>query len=129
MSAASQDNIGSHFLINDNIVECFDILDRIQVHITRCLNCGYGELRRHVLVNNKRLQSDHSNVCGLYCVYFLHKRLFGQTMNHVIETFDFDTRENDRFIYNLFSRVYPRCVYNAFVYNQSCKARCDTCYT
>ena len=81
-------------------------------------------MHRHaktVLVSGQRLQNDYSNVCGLYCVYFLHQRLLGESMDQIFNSFSIsDTEENDTYILDLFSCVYPDCVQNDFMYNQKC---------
>ena len=37
--------------------------------------------------NTKQLQSDHSNVCGLYCLYFLRRRLLNYSIDDIVNTF------------------------------------------
>ena len=72
--------------------------------------------------NNRQIQSDTSNTCGLYCLYFLRQRLMGYSMTNIVQRFNFsDARENDRYIYGVFERVFPHCMKNDCVYNQTCK--------
>lgn len=76
----------------------------------------------NVRVNTQQLQSDESNVCGLYCILFLRNRLLGLTMVEFIDRFDkSDLVENDTFVYELLSKAYPCCIKNDVDYpNQTC---------
>ena len=110
------------FFICRDTVECFD---------------SYGQpvsdynplfmrwIRRHglrVIENRTRLQSDTSNVCGLYCIYFLRQRLLGYTMPEIVQNFsDSDFRTNDTYILDMFTRIYSQCVQNDCVNNQTCQ--------
>ena len=86
-------------------------------------------LKRHcktVRWNIKKMQSDFSNVCGLYCFYFLSLKLIGYSMDQIVRRFvSSDVRDNDHQIYDLFQHAYPHCFSNQCVYNQVCfpKAR------
>ena len=43
-------------------------------------------------------------------------------MDQIFNSFSIsDTEENDNYMLDLFSRVYPDCVQNGFVYNQMCQ--------
>ena len=118
---------GTHwlaFFIRDKTVECFD---------------SYGQhpgvynplfsrwIRRHadrVYINHTRLQSDTSNVCGLYCVYFLRQRLLGHSMPQIVERFSTSNPEaNDGHILHMFRQSYGHCVQNDCIYNQTCTPR------
>ena len=82
-------------------------------------------MHRHaktVLVSGQRLQNDYSNVLGVYCVYFLHQRLLEVGIDQIFNSFSIsDTEENDNYILDSFSCVYPDCLQNGFMYNQICQ--------
>lgn len=109
------------FIKDDYVIECFDSYGQNPVAYNRLFTSWIRRHAKTVLVSEQRLQSDYSNVCGLYAVYFLHQRLLGEGMDQILDTFDkSDTEENDNYILNLFSRVYPNCVHNELAYNQKC---------
>ena len=82
-------------------------------------------MHRHaktVLVSGQHLQNDYSNVCGVYCVYFLHQRLLEVGMDQIFNSFSIsDTEENDNYILDSFSCVYPDFLQNGLMYNQICQ--------
>lgn len=109
------------FIGDDNVVECFDSYGQHPGVYNGLFRSWLHRHAKTVLVSGQRLQSDYSNVCGLYCVYFLHQRLLGVGMDQIFNSFSmFDTEANDNYILDIFSRVYPNCVQNEFVYNQTC---------
>ena len=74
------------------------------------------------LVNKKQIQSNHSNVCGLYCLFFLLQRLRGHSMQEVLRLFNgSDLNANDQFIYNYSSTAFSNCTQSRCAYNQVCK--------
>ena len=120
---------GTHWLalfIQTDTVECFDSYGQPPGSYNPLLTRWIQQQHvRNVRVNSTRLQSDFSNVCGLYCVYFLHERLLGQNMDQIVEPFSrFEPEENDRFIFDLMSRVYSHCVQKEGTYTQGCQPLC-----
>ncbi len=73
-----------------------------------------------VTFNIKKIQGDHSSVCGLYCLYYLHQRLAGHTLNDIVHSFSSNLTLNDHYIYDTMIRVYATCMQNVCKYNQSC---------
>ena len=45
--------------------------------------------------NNRKLQSDWSDVCGQYCIVFLSHKARGYSMNKIVQLFGNDTVLND----------------------------------
>ena len=45
--------------------------------------------------NDRKLQSDWSDVCGQYCIFFLSHRARGYSMNKIVQLFDDNTMLND----------------------------------
>ena len=91
-------------------------------------------LRRNSSVwiyNTKKLQSNNSNVCGQYCLYFLIHRVRGQSLGDIVkfleETSCTDQLEEtsctDQYVNDYISRIFPYCTSDLrFVSNQSCFA-------
>ena len=46
-------------------------------------------------LNNRKLQSDWSDVCGHYCIFYLSHRACGQSMKKIVQLFGSDTVLND----------------------------------
>jgi len=76
----------------------------------------------NVIFNSKQLQSVNSDVCGMYCLYFMIKRLNGVSFYDFINSFSNDLNFNDFEVYNYFSTVFSECMHNICVKNQACKA-------
>ena len=56
-------------------------------------------LDKKYLMCTTQLQQTTSNVCGLYCVYYVLKRCQGNTMRDIVKEFNvLNKNENDRFI-------------------------------
>ena len=56
-------------------------------------------LDKKYLMYNGQLQQSSSNVCGLYCAYYVMERYKGNTMTHIIAEFDPQLKTlNDRLI-------------------------------
>ena len=72
------------------------------------------------LHNSIKLQSDYSNVCGQYCLYFLINRARGRKLKDIVETLrSIDKR--DQYLYDYISKRFPYCQPKSKVqYNQSC---------
>ena len=110
------------FFIQSNIIECFDSYGQHPGIYNGVFTSWIIEHTKTVLVNGQRLQSDTSNVCGLYCIYFLHQRLLGKSMNQIVCQFSrSDFEGNDHYILNLMLDVFPDCVTNNCVYSQTCQ--------
>ena len=110
----------SFFIRDNNVVECFDSYGQ-NPGVYNGLFKAWIQRHSKAVLSEQRIQSDHSNVCGLYAVYFLHQRLLGKTMDQILDTFNIsDMEANDKYILNLFTRAYPHCVQNESAYNQKC---------
>ena len=97
---------GTHwlaFFIGDNTVECFDSYGQNPGVYNALFSAWMQKQTRSERVNQTRLQSDTSNVCGLYCVYFLRQRLLGHSIGGIIQGFSVtDFEANDRYIFDMF---------------------------
>ena len=88
------------------------------VHIMQWINRRYKSL----IVNRKRIQSDYSSVCGLYCLYYLRQRLLGESMEDILNRFNSDiVSYNDFYIYDVMTKAYSMCFENMCTYNQTCR--------
>lgn len=116
---------GTHWLalfVRDNTVDFFDSYGQSPRAYDPSFTRWIYQRGLRARINRKRMQSDFSNVCGLYCLYFLRQRLLGRSMTQIVEQFDTtNLGMNDRNILDVFRRVYAYCVQNDCVYNQMCK--------
>lgn len=119
---------GTHwlaFFVQNKTVECFDSYGQPPGSYNPLLSLWIQRHARSVRLSSTRLQSDFSNVCGLYCVYFLHQRLLGHSMDQIVGTFrESDTEANDRYMFDIMSRVYSQCVQKEGTYTQGCQSLC-----
>ncbi len=79
--------------------------------------------------NAERLQTNGSNVCGQYCLFYLMLRLRGKTMRDIVTQFR-DYPNNDYYVYDFIAKTFPCCVsYYPCTVNQSCKNKtwCNLC--
>ena len=124
---------GTHwlaFFVQNNVIECFDSYGQSPGVYNTKFSQWIQRHARSVRVNSSRLQSDWSNVCGLYCVYFLHQRLLGHTMAEIVARFSGSDREtNDQYMMDLMLRVYPHCIAQDETYTQGCRPLCGTSNT
>ena len=51
-----------------------------------------------VKYNKKTLQSLDSDVCGMYCLFFLYFRCRGLKMESILQKFSTNRVQNDRFV-------------------------------
>jgi hypothetical protein len=55
---------------------------------------------------DRRLQSNYSNVCGLYCIYyFYHRAVLRRTPNCILNDFTSSFRYNDRLVLKFFESL------------------------
>ena len=121
---------GTHwlaFFVYNDTVECFDSFGQSPGAYNPLFSRWIEHHARHLRVNYTRVQSDYSDVCGLYCVFFLRQRILGYSTTHILHHFSTGQLEtNDKHILKLFKRVYAHCVKNKCVYNQTCKSQLST---
>ena len=56
-------------------------------------------LDKKYLMCNTQLQQSKSNICGLYCVYYVLKRCQGKTMRNIVKEFTgCNKKQNDRHV-------------------------------
>ena len=101
-------------------IEFFDSYGRSpgynSVYISRWIN----QRAKTLEFNRKKLQSDHSTVCGLYCILYLHQRLNGTLMNEFLASLSATPDVNDEYVESIVTFAFPECVSNDFVFNQTC---------
>ena len=113
------------FLPQNRIVECFDSYGQYPGKYNSHFQRWVAKHTHRLTWNQRRIQSDVSNVCGLYCLHYLYQRLTGHTMTDIVRFFSTSHLEaNDQFIYDFFLHAYSSCVQNTSVYTQMCKAHC-----
>ena len=61
-------------------------------------------LRRRYWINRSQIQDSDSDVCGLYCIYYVMERFAGKRMKDIVVPFDVKKRkQNDEFIVSYFN--------------------------
>ena len=45
-------------------------------------------LNKKYIMNNKQLQHNTSNLCGLYCIYYIMKRSHGNSLKKIVSEFN-----------------------------------------
>ncbi len=58
-----------------------------------------------VRYNNEQLQSNLSNYCGIYCLYFLFQRHAGVAFVNILKTFNSNQKSNDMIMKNFFNEI------------------------
>ena len=59
--------------------------------------------------NTKRFQSDQTNVCGHYVLYYLHMRCMGVSLTDIVNIFDVNFMNNDIYVYDYVSESFSCC--------------------
>lgn len=54
--------------------------------------------------NDRKLQSDHSTVCGQFSAYYLMFKARGYSMQEIVDSLSFDN--SDHYVYDLFKNVF-----------------------
>lgn len=58
------------------------------------------------LLNTSQIQSETSNVCGHYCIYFIFERVRGRSMKRILSDFNvLDLTANDRLVYDFVKHI------------------------
>jgi hypothetical protein len=79
-------------------------------------------------LNHVQIQGDHSLLCGLYCILFLHQRLLGYTFQDIINGFDvYALDSNDKYVADTMLHAYSHCIGNDH-YNQTCSFFYKRCF-
>lgn len=103
--------------------EFFDSYGKTPSYYNSYFSRWLNEHSKHVSVCKKQVQSNNSSVCGLYCLFYLHQRLIGHSLNQILNMFDpVNLHRNDYFIRGYMSNTYAKCITNECVYNQTCTA-------
>ena len=77
----------------------FEFFDSLG-HMAKDYGVGFKKIiKRKYLKNVGQLQQSTSNVCGLYCAYYVMKRHVGKTMKDIVKDFNVQQKKrNDRLI-------------------------------
>lgn len=61
----------------------------------------------HYTYNKKRLQSDFSTTCGLWCCVYLHQKCMGKKMSEITSMFSQKNRQmNDEKVKSMYDRIF-----------------------
>lgn len=113
----------SLYVEKNGTLEVFDSYGKSPSYYNNCLTKWINIHSFVARSNHRRIQGDFSNVCGMYCLHYLHQRLAGRSMEDIVHRFsDTDYRFNDQFIFEYFVHAYPHCLTSYCVYNQTCRS-------
>ena len=62
------------------------------------------EKNLNLLHQNQQIQNLYTTTCGYFCLYFLNEMHKGVDYFDLLQVFSFDTKENEKFIENYFSK-------------------------
>jgi len=99
VNSANHDETGKHWLgiyVNENEIEFMDSFAKVPE--------AYGlHIEYPLTMNARQLQSNYSDTCGYYVMYFLFFRSLGISFDCILNTFQDDTYENDIAVKNFVS--------------------------
>lgn len=102
-------------------IEFFDSYGRPPERNSHHIKSWIHERANSCSFNRKQLQSNHSSVCGFYCILYLHQRLRGISLDDFVETFDSSNLEaNDDYVMDVITSAFPECLSEEDLYNQFC---------
>ena len=102
-----------------NVVEYFDSYGKPIYYYNQEFP-HYLSKYSNVVINSRQLQSVYSDVCGMYCLFFLLQRLNKFSFHDIIDMFCNNTEWNDAYVYNSSVHTFSNCFENRCVYKQSC---------
>lgn len=82
-----------------NVVESFDSYAKQPRELSNEFQFFVSQFEKNV-INQKRLQSSLTTVCGQYCLFYLMCRCRGFSMEQIQQTFHRDLLSNDEFVYD-----------------------------
>lgn len=107
------------FINENNILEVFDsfgcLPKKLSPHIEK-----YVHSFQRYWVNNKRLQSSDTRVCGEYCLFYLMCRCRKQLPKNIIDIFSNDFKINDQFVHDFVEKRFYCCINTSKSFCQSC---------
>lgn len=104
----------------NNILEVFDSFGQSENELTVFFK-GFMYHYSNILANDKRLQSDDTDVCGQYCLFYLMCRVRGFSMCQITDLFSENFQLNDQFVSDFIDRRFHCCVDNVcYDASQSC---------
>jgi len=99
VNSSDHDEPGEHWLgiyVCENEIEFMDSFAQVPE--------AYGiRIEYPLTMNARQLQSDESNTCGYYVMYFLYFRSLGLSFPCILASFQDDTYENDVSVRNFVS--------------------------
>ena len=82
----------------------------------------YASYFSTVITNSRQLQSNYSDVCGMYCLFFLLQQTNGVSFYDIVHSFFNDYDCNDLLVYNFVRNMFPYCLQNGCFKNQTCRS-------
>ena len=112
----THDKPGRHWVAlykNGKTCEFFDSYGKPPLEYSRLFKAFYGN--NTVLFNSIDLQSENTNVCGYYSLFYLILRMRGYSMKDILNHFDVNnTLNNDLLVYKLITNAFPYCIGSEF---------------
>lgn len=111
LNTDTSDRRGKHWVavyLNPYQPEFFDSLGHSPVFYHKefeYLLINHSPNQPNYLYNSKRLQQFGSNVCGLYCIYYIVLRDRGYSMHDIVNTFTGRLDVNDELVKNFYNQL------------------------
>lgn len=109
----------SFFINKDNVIECFDSYGKHPKELSKYIAIFLSRFK-NIEINDKRLQSFKTNVCGQYCLFYLMCRCRGFSMLRTLRHFDNNLLDNDEFVYNFINDRFFCSMYKCRGLKQVC---------
>lgn len=110
----------SFYSPNSTTIEYFDSFGK-SIDYFNTYFSKYTSVFDNIVVNFKQLQSDYSDLCGMYCLFFLLQRINGVSFHDIVYSFSNDSDYNDSVVYSCISNMFPYCVNSVNVNKQICR--------
>lgn len=107
------------FIDQQNVVESFDSYGKQPRELSNEFQFFVSQFEKNV-INQKRLQSSLTTVCGQYCLFYLMCRCRGFSMEQIHQTFHRDLLSNDEFVYDFINDRFACSVRDCSNIGQTC---------
>lgn len=104
---------GSHwvsFWVNKDSLEFYDSYGQMPGYYGEHFDKYVRDARKTLIYNAYAVQSDYSEVCGLYAMFYLLKKSRNCSMKDIVNTFSDSQDVNDSFILELMSTYFDCCI-------------------
>lgn len=126
VNTVSSENTGEHWVLfyqpNKHNIIWFDSLANKFESYSTCFTKIFHKLTKNkqIIKNEQALQSDSSNLCGVYCIYFAIHLALGKDINTIIGKFSRNKLKNDQLICNWFKKYIRINSHTLYKIGQNC---------